>query len=65
MQSETDDPIDRAVSTRRAELSLMPINDVRREFESIFGIHPTLSDGKGNLIDRVLAKFRAELRRRT
>jgi len=43
----------------------MPINDVRREFESMFGIHPTLSDGKDNLIVRVLAKFRAELRRKT
>ena len=42
----------------------MPLNEVRREFESLFGIHATLSDMKENLIDRMLAKLRAELRRK-
>jgi hypothetical protein len=63
MQSEAVDPIDDAVDKRRAELAVMPINDVRREFESMFGIRPGLSVGKEDLIDRVLAKVRAELRR--
>jgi hypothetical protein len=63
MQSEVIDPIDEQVHTRRAELAEMPINDVRQEYETMFGIRADLSAAKESLIDRVLAKVRAELRR--
>ena len=63
MHLEAEDRINTAIATRRTELESMSLPDVRREFESTFGIHPNLRDGKGDLIERVLAKQRAQLER--
>ena len=61
---QVNDPIDEAVAKRRTELETMSLDDIGREFESMFGIQPNLSNGKESLVERVLAKVRAELRRR-
>jgi hypothetical protein len=57
--------IDDAVSTRRTELQAMSLEEVGREYQATFQMHPDLAAGKGNLIERVLAKFRAELARKS
>ena len=55
--------INDAVSKRRLELQAMSLEDVGREFQAAFEMHANLAAGKENLIERVLAKFRAELTR--
>ena len=55
--------IDDAVSKRRAELQAMSLEEVGRVFQAAFQMHANLAAGKENLIERVLAKFRAELTR--
>jgi hypothetical protein len=60
-----NDEIDKAVSNRRTELQALTLREVGREFQAVFQIAANLAAGKENLIDRVLAKFRAELARKT
>jgi hypothetical protein len=55
--------IDNAVTQRRTELEAMTIREIGREFQAAFQIAANLAAGKENLIERVLAKFRAELAR--
>ena len=62
-QSMIDDKIDKAVSARRSELEALSLRDVGREFEATYQIAPKLSAGKEILVQRILAKFRAELER--
>ena len=63
MRVEADDSIDAAIAIRRAELNAMALHDVRHDFESTFGIQANHRDGKDDLIERVLAKQRAQLER--
>ena len=57
--------IDNAVSRKRAELQVLTLHEVGREFQATFQIQPDLAAGKDGLIERVLAKFRAELARKS
>jgi hypothetical protein len=63
MTDEVETRIDAAVAKRRAELEVMPIHEVRQEFQFTFQIYPDSHADKGNLIDRILVKIRAELER--
>ncbi len=60
-----DDKIDKAVSARRSELEALSLRAVGREFEATYQIAPNLTAGKESLIERVLAKFRAEMQRKS
>jgi hypothetical protein len=55
--------IDAAVAKRRAELQARSLDEVGRDFQFTFRMHPDLQAGKDNLIERILAKVRAELER--
>ncbi len=55
--------IDAAVVKRRVVLQAMSLDEVGREFQFQFRIRPDLQAGKENLIERILAKVRAELSR--
>jgi hypothetical protein len=63
MQGEVQDTIESAVAKRRAELEAMSLPEVGQAFETTYGIQPNLSAGKSDLIERVLAKYQAQLRR--
>ena len=57
--------VDNAVSRKRTELQALTVHEVGREFQAAFQIHPDLAAGKDGLIERVLAKFRAEMARKS
>jgi hypothetical protein len=61
---QIDDSVEGKVAKRRLELQTLSLHEVGHEFELMFSIQPDLPAGKENLIERVLAKFRAELRRK-
>jgi len=63
MDDDTASKIDNAISKQRAELQSKSVVEIRQEFEFTFGIRPELNAGKENLVDRILAKARAELER--
>jgi hypothetical protein len=63
MRDEFKAQIDAAVAKRRSELQALTVNEVGEEFRFVFQMHPDLLLGKENLIDRILAKVRAELAR--
>ena len=60
MKNDVADQIDNAVSRKREELQALSLREVGREFQATFQIQPDLAAGKENLIERILAKFRAE-----
>jgi len=55
--------IDKAVLKRRTALQSLSLREVGRAYQFTFQIPPDLPSGKQNLIERILAKFRAELER--
>jgi hypothetical protein len=63
MGDDVSAQIDKAVSKRRIELEALSLREVGQEFQFTFQIRPDLTSGKESLIDRVLAKFRAQLER--
>jgi len=65
MTNDVAAQVDNAVSRRRTELQALSLHEVDREFQATFQMHADLAAGKENLIERVLAKFRAELARKS
>jgi hypothetical protein len=65
MTNDVAAQVDSAVSRRRTELQALSLHEVGREFQATFQIQPDLAAGKDGLIERVLAKFRAELARKS
>jgi len=63
MKDDVRGQIDAAVAKRRAELQARSLDEVGRDFQFTFQMHPDLQGGKDNLIERILAKVRAELER--
>jgi len=63
IDDDTASKIDKAIAKQRAELQSKSVVETRQEFEFTFGIRPELNAGKENLVDRILAKARAELER--
>jgi hypothetical protein len=63
MGDDTDTQIDSQIANQRAKLEGMSLREVGQEFQFIFGIPPDLPAGKGSLIERILAKSRAQLER--
>jgi hypothetical protein len=55
--------IEKAIAKRRAELEALSRPEVAEEFQLAFQIRPDLQTGRDNLIERILAKVRAELER--
>jgi len=63
MRDDVRAEIDAAVAKRRAELQARSLDEVGRDFQFTFQMRPDLHKGKDNLIERILAKVRAELER--
>ena len=63
MNDDNDTQIDEAVAQRQSQLQTMSLREVGRQFELAFDTRPDWPSGKAGLIERILAKFRAELDR--
>jgi hypothetical protein len=63
MDDDTEAQIDKAISDQRAKLEGLSLREVGQEYQFAFRIPPDLHAGKDNLIERILAKSRAELER--
>jgi len=63
MGNDVIEEIEKAVSKRRTALQSLSLREVGRAYQLTFQIPPDWPSGKENLIERILAKFGAELER--